>query len=122
APAHHPERALFGTTVLLALFVVDVGLERVLPARRVAAAVCVAVLWAASIARDMGDAPGKTPSEDRSAQIARGRRLRDERAQALVVTPCAYEHFALLAAYGAPERAEIRPRRDLPECPSVEVP
>ena len=41
------------------------------------------------------------------------------------VTPCAFEHFAMLAAWGAPERATIALRTGAPvtpECPTVVEP
>jgi hypothetical protein len=48
--------------------------------------------------------------------------LRHEGAQKLEVTPCAFEHFALIAGFGAPERVEIKPRGSVrpDECPAVE--
>jgi hypothetical protein len=42
--------------------------------------------------------------------IARGLDLRARGVQNVEVTPCAFEHFALLAAWGAPERATVLPR------------
>jgi hypothetical protein len=127
APAHHPERALLGVFVVLAFFVVDVG-RKVVAAfsrpRRLTAAACVGVLWLASVVRDASDVPGTASSDDRSGPIARGRALRAAGATHLHVTPCAFEHFALLAAYAAPERAEIAERTNAPispDCPRVEV-
>jgi hypothetical protein len=41
------------------------------------------------------------------------------------VTPCQFEHFALLAAYGAPERAVVEPKTNMPptsDCPVVTFP
>lgn len=133
APAHHPERALLGATVLLALFVADAGFVKLrelvdgatrdahaLAAR--AAAACVAVAWVISSARGY-DPPGTSALEDRRDPIARGAKLRADGASSLVVTPCAYEHFALIAAYGAPERVTIAAHGDAPpsSCPDVEV-
>ena len=60
---------------------------------------------------------------DRAPQIERGRALRAEGSGELLVTPCAYEHFALIAAYGAPEAVETRPGAGapvIPTCPAVE--
>ena len=131
APTHHAERALVGPLVILALFVGDDGWQRATDmaasgARRGArvAVACVLALWSLTIARDVARLPGNTEHEDRRAQVARGLRLRDEGAARLVVTPCAFEHFALLAAYGAPESAEVMPRTGAPpgpECPKVEA-
>src|SRR5262249_25819718 len=98
APAHHPERALIGTMVLLALFVVDAGLTKLRElvddgrglAAKVAAA-CVAIAWAISSVRGY-EPPGRSPSEDRRDQILHGEKLRADGVKAIVVTPCAFEH------------------------------
>ena len=136
APAHHAERALLGATFILAAFAADVlaAAAPVAWARGRAPAiggVAVVLLgaWAFTTLRALGDVPGAGPTEDRAPQIARGNALRAARATELVVTPCAYEHFALIAAYGAPERVETRPRADdagtatgpgTATCPAVE--
>lgn len=130
APAHHPERALVGTMAIGALFVADAGFvklrELVRDGRTLAAkttAACIAVAWAISSVRGY-EPPGRGPSEDRSQAIARGTKLRDDGVRAIVVTPCAYEHFALLAAYGAPENAELKPPAPPTpgaQCPAVEI-
>jgi hypothetical protein len=129
APAHHPERALLGTLVILALFVADAGfvtlreLTQTVGLAARAGAACVAVAWVISSARGY-DPPGEGPSEDRRAQVARGEQLRASGTKSIVLTPCAYEHFALIAAYGAPENVEVRPRNGLPigsDCPDVQV-
>lgn len=129
APAHHPERALLGVMVLAAVFAVDACAE--LPTRfvtsqgRAAAAFGLVLTWAWSANRVYGDQPGTSASEDRHAQVTRGRELRDRGTRALTVTPCAFEHFALLAAYGAPENATVMPRRDAnagERCPRVTIP
>ncbi|MBN9165887.1 MAG: hypothetical protein BGO98_21245 [Myxococcales bacterium 68-20] len=130
APAHHPERALLGAMVLLAAFVADAGLvklrelvydDRALAAKTAAA--CVAVAWVISSVRGY-DPPGRSQWDDRREQIARGEKLRADGASSIVVTPCTFEHFALLAAYGAPENADVKPRTGAPPsagCPDVEV-
>jgi hypothetical protein len=131
APAHHPERALLGPLLILALFVVDVGATkaRALLERgraglvRIAIAAILAV-WATWIVRG-AEIPGRTAYEDRTTQIERGAKLRADGAKALVVTPCAFEHFALLAAFGAPESADVKPRTGEPPsalCPRVDPP
>jgi hypothetical protein len=64
---------------------------------------------------------------DRREQLARGAALRGT--PGLIVTPCAYEHFALIAAYGAPERVTTLPKatpakqnvRTNADCPLVET-
>ncbi len=128
APAHHPERALLGPLVLLALFVADAGFAKLrelvddgrgLGARGAAAAIAIA--WVISSARGW-DPPGRSASEDRSEAIARGLELRRAGVKAIAVTPCAYEHFALIAAFGAPERVRLEPRASIAHaCPDVTV-
>ena len=119
APAHHPARALLGAFVMLALFVGVEGAAQLRDRRRILATACIVVLWLATAARDLPTMPGRAEGEERSAQIARGRELRG--ADRLVVTPCAYEHFALIAAYGAPERVETQTIPKSPICPGVEA-
>lgn len=131
APAHHPERALLGTLVIAALFVGDVVLAGLRPLSLVGGGHCpkvfaaaIGLAWLVSFGRGL-DMPGRSRAEDRSRQIAEGERLRREGAPSLVITPCAFEHFALLAAFGAPEKARIEARTGPPptdeeECPRVE--
>ncbi|WP_394837840.1 hypothetical protein LVJ94_13090 [Pendulispora rubella] len=132
APTHHPERALVVIWWILAPFGLDGARELVArltlrPAYGAVNAICVAVAalgWnvtqpgAWDLFRDsqMGEA-------SRAVQVARGQELRAAGAPHLVVTPCAYEHFALIAAYGAPESVDIRPPEHQPilrACPKVE--
>jgi hypothetical protein len=129
APTHHPERALVGAWWLLAPFGVDGALA--LARRRawgrpkreawVAAATVAALMtWSLAIPRRYSPAPGTSLQESRTGQEARGRALAT--AAAIEVTPCVYEHFALLAAYGAPERAHVDPPMGAHEgqaCPKV---
>jgi hypothetical protein len=85
--------------------------------------VTAAWLWSSRAA--LAAPPGSGELDDRRPQLARGRELGASGARALVVTPCAHEHFALLAAYGAPERADVRERTGAPvtvACPAVEAP
>jgi hypothetical protein len=128
--AHHPARALLGTEIILALFVVDTGIvigARMMAWRRLIVAGGVAgSLSLYTLIVGLTRIPGKTPAEDRLAQIARGDELRRAGAAELVVRPCAFEHFALLAAFAAPERARVEPRAAppgpvSPTCPEVEV-
>ncbi len=120
APAHHAERALLGVIFVLAAFAADVLVAT--RARGPWLGAMVAAAWLATTAHALGDVPGRSPSEDRAAQIARGRALHAEGATGLTVTPCAYEHFALIAAYGAPEEVIVEPSRNVaatPACPAV---
>jgi hypothetical protein len=121
APAHHAERALLSTFVVLAMFAGDVGLSWAKRSRllRIAAAGGAAA-WIASFVLGARPVPGTGPNEVRTAQVDRGLALRGE--EHLVVTPCAFEHFALLAAYAAPERATLEPRTNAPvteQCPAA---
>ena len=132
APTHHPERALVAIWWILAPFGIDGARELVArltlrPSYGAVNAVCVAVAalgwnvtqpgaWDLFLEEHMGEA-------SRAVQLARGQELRASGATHLVVTPCAYEHFALIAAYGAPEQVELRPTEHNPlfrECPKVE--
>jgi len=129
APAHHAERALLGATFLLAAFAADVLVEAAPLARARARALTFGAIvlllgaWTVTTARAFGDVPGRGAADDRRPQVLRGQALRAEGAAGLVVTPCAYEHFALIAAYGAPEHVETRPSASVavvPTCPAVE--
>jgi hypothetical protein len=132
APTHHPERALAATWWVLVAMGVD-ALAAV--AGRLAgesargmkwaamAAAGVGVAWAASLPARWADSPGRSDAERRDDQIARGLDMRARNVHAARITPCAFEHFALLAAWGAPERATVEPRTGEPigpSCPRVE--
>jgi hypothetical protein len=128
APAHHAERALLGATFVLAAFAADVLVEAAplarLRARGAAIGMAALVLgaWALTTVRALRNVPGTGATENRAAQLERGRALRAEGAGRLVLIPCAYEHFAFIAAYGAPELVETRPTMRMevgPTCPAV---
>jgi hypothetical protein len=131
APTHHPVRALAAMWwVLVAMGVDALGAAwagaRSSAARRGAgvAAALAAVAWCATLPSRWADAPGQTDAERRDGQIARGLALRADGVQAVHVTPCAFEHFALLAAWGRPEGATIDPPTHAPlttDCPRVVV-
>ena len=114
APTHHPVRPLLGVVVILVVCGVDALVEiarSLRPARRRVGGVTLGVLAAVVAARDVfayREPPG-TGEADRSTQIERGHVLRQTAGptDVLDVTPCAYEHFALLASFGAPERTAI---------------
>jgi hypothetical protein len=124
APTHHAVRALVPVLVVLGGFGAS-GAEalarawRPLPAR--AAVGLAAAAWLAFVLARTRDVPGNAPDARRTAQIARGRALAGA-ARTLEVTPCAYEHFALIAAFGAPERVKVAPPTHAPvtaACPRV---
>jgi hypothetical protein len=107
APTHHPERAL----VMVAACMVMFGADAVRNRHRVyAGALALWVVFAAYRSTTFS-------ADDRREQIARGVSLRSSRA--LDVTPCAYEHFALMAAYGAPENVRVHPAAPSDVCPVV---
>lgn len=88
-----------------------------------AAAGLAGIAWLAWLPSRWADAPGTSEVERREAPIRRGLDLRSRRVQHVEIAPCAFEHFALLAAWGAPERATVLPRTGeavTAECPRVE--
>ena len=120
APTHHAERALVPAAFLL----VPMGVAELFAARspwlrRAAAllAVPAALLALSRLAHPPGDGEAS-----RAEQVAEGERLRAAGAPAIRVAPCAYEHFALLAAHAAPERVEVLARRPAAApCPAVTI-
>lgn len=130
APTHHPERALVSLAWIaaaLAAFAIDAAHSG--PSRRwfrgtVAGGALAALVFVLRLPLALDGYPGQGDA-DRRAQVERGRALRGEGATALTVVPCAYEHFALLAAYGAPERVTVTrapEKQPVTEtCPKVEV-
>jgi hypothetical protein len=130
APTHHPARALSPLWwVLIAMGVDAVAAAIVSRAfshnARVAAACAafmVATFFCASLPPRWAAAPGRSEGESRDALIARGLGLRDRGVVGADVTPCAFEHFALIAAWGEPERVRIVGRSNGAtngECPRV---
>jgi hypothetical protein len=131
APTHHPARALAVTWWVLVGMGVDAVNTlggRLAASRRalVAGAAALAGLaWCAWLPARWADAPGRSEVERRDGPIARGLDLRARGVDHVEVTPCAFEHFALLAAWGAPERATVLPRTGEPvtaDCPLVVEP
>lgn len=130
APAHHPERALLPAIFIVAMFGADVlgeALPRMATRSRGPAfllGVILAVSWLANARTLLREPPSTSASEDRRPQIERGLALRSEDAAHVAITPCAYEHFALIAAFGAPERVDVQggelPKREVTAtCPTV---
>ncbi len=133
APTHHPERALVGAWWVLAAFGVD-GVRALVgkiawarPRREawvVAGLVCAAMAWGATLDARWRRAPARAQDERREAQVAKGEELRAKGVDEVVVVPCAYEHFALMAAYGAPERVTVEKAtggKPTEGCPAVEI-
>jgi hypothetical protein len=116
APTHHPERSVLPILWILVPFATDalrtfgrkVAWGR--PRREMwlfGLTVSGGIAWLALLPAELRDAPGMSPQEQRGAQIRRGREL--PASGSVTITPCAYEHFALVAAAGSPERFTIRP-------------
>jgi hypothetical protein len=129
APTHHPERALVAVLAPLAGFAAEgtvvAGALAMARARRalvVAFAGTAFAAWCYFAAGRWSYVPGRDPSERRDPQIARGDELRARGVAHVTVEPCQYEHFALIAAYGAPENVRTLPSSKRPvtaECPRV---
>lgn len=131
APTHHAERALLPVILLLCVFCVDAGgawvrtLTRSRSAREAwafAFTFFAAIMLFGSTWRALYNPPGNGPSEERTAQSARGQMLKSEGVSHISVEPCAYEHFALIAAFGAPEHVETLEATHQPvthDCPRV---
>jgi hypothetical protein len=132
APTHHAERALLAPLWVMAAIGIDatcVLVKRYVWSRprreglAVGVASAAAVVWVVHVVATWREHPARAPEEQRETQIARGRELRARNEAHIDVTPCAYEHFALLAAYGLPERAriaEVARTAVTPRCPHVE--
>ncbi|MDP9148882.1 MAG: hypothetical protein M3O36_02920, partial [Myxococcota bacterium] len=131
APTHHAARALAGTWWILVAMGVDaisVSTERAAGHARIRAAIAftagaLAATWCAFLPVRWSDSPGRGGSERRDAQTARGLELRARGVSSAEITPCSFEHFALIAAWGEPERAVVRPRTGsapTEDCPRVE--
>jgi len=132
APTHHPERALLAVFWTGSIFGIDGARSLAVrfvwghtrrEAWLVALVALVTVPWACVWPSRLEDFPARSASEDRSAQLARGDELRRRGVAHLTVTPCAYEHFALIAGFEAPERVTVLAERAasvVDECPHVD--
>lgn len=129
APTHHAERALLPLAFVLVPSTLGLLFEgSFTPTSRTRMRVAGAVLALVLLllhARRLPEYPGRDDA-DRSREVAKGLELRGS--SHLDVTPCAYEHFALMAAFGAPERVTVEERKpwekrpaDAPQdtCPRV---
>jgi hypothetical protein len=126
APTHHPERALaalWWTLPGLGLDALALAAARLgrshIAAIAAATSLCA---WCAFLPARLRAYPGTSDWDRRDAQIARGEAMRARHVAAAEITPCSYEHFALLAAWGEPERAQLNPLEYSPptvDCPYV---
>jgi hypothetical protein len=133
APTHHPARALVAFGWLLVAAGVDAiraifdRLSEFAPTLRlvlVLVCACVGATWCVLLPERWKAAPGRSPWDDRSVQISRGLELRKSDVERIVVTPCQFEHFALMAAWGRPERALVGRATGGPptsECPRIDI-
>lgn len=125
APTHHPERALAALWwVLPALGIDALASASSRLGHRAAGAIAAVALcaWAAFLPGRWRGYPGTSDWDRRDPQIARGEAMRARHVASAEVTPCSYEHFALLAAWGEPERAQLDPllhTPPTPDCPRV---
>jgi hypothetical protein len=128
APTHHAARALaamWWIAIGMGVDAIFVFGNALAPARRLAACIAagvVVLVWCAWLPSRWDASPGRSAYERRDAQIARGLDLRARKVAHASITPCSFEHFALLAAWGEPEKAEVRMRTKEPpteDCPRV---
>jgi hypothetical protein len=129
APTHHPERALSPLWWVLVAMGVDTIDTALFLSRGGRSRVCIGLLavgalaWLAYLPSRLSRPPGETEAERRDGPIARGLDMRIRNPSSADITPCSFEHFALIAAWGRPEAANILPalhRPPTPECPLVE--
>ena len=132
APTHHPARALAMTWWIFAgagIDVVATSLERLSRVRAglrtgaLGAMGIVATTWGVALPTRWAQSPGRSAWDDRRPQVARGLELRARHVKHVTIVPCQFEHFALLAAWGEPERAVLMPRSGKApgaECPLVD--
>ena len=131
APTHHAERAVVALCWVIAAFGADGArsIARRFAWRRpkremfvVGAIAAFAVGWMGAVLEAWREYPARGEEERRELQVARGRELR-ARGVVVMVTPCAFEHFALIAAFGAPENTRVvaaSRRAVTAECPAAE--
>ncbi len=132
APTQHPARALGPIWWILTGAGVDalqiaIATGATARARRMGAiaGAAFAAAWLTSLPSRWAAAPGRGDLERRDVQIERGLALRSSGAPVAEITPCQFEHFALIAAWGEPERARVLPRTQEPltiDCPRVTTP
>jgi hypothetical protein len=128
APTHHAARALaplWWVWIGAGIDAIATGLAKVRGrgAQRASftasgGIVVAALAWALLLPGRLALAPGSSDGERRDAQIARGEDLARRDVADVEIWPCSYEHFALLAAWGRPERATVDAPRGLPPTPA----
>jgi hypothetical protein len=131
APTHHPARALsplWWVFVGMGADALGTSVARLDPSRgRFVRGVLVgaSIAWLASLPLRWKGSPGRSDVERRDAQIAHGLDMRRRSVASAEIAPCAFEHFALMAAWGRPEGAHVLPslhEAPSPACPHVVEP
>jgi hypothetical protein len=113
APTHHAERVWLplATTCLALAPAVVASFTFATRARTWAGASALVVLLGARLARPLPF------TSERLALVREGEMLKTR--DSIVVEPCAYEHFALIAGYQRPSRVTIGAARISDVCPTV---
>ena len=114
-PTHHAVRALVPLAYLAAPLILEA-----LALRSKAFAPAIVPLAALALASTGRWAtPPGTGSDDRTGAIALGLRAAERGATELTIATCAFEHFAAIAAFGAPEHVHVTPQRPGRPCPEL---
>lgn len=128
APTHHAVRALLPIVCVLGPTVAEscVGLAERLAGPSLARKTWIVGIVAGGILVYAGvlpsryeEYPGKHEKDARLALLDKGRALKS--VPHLELQPCAYEHFALIVGYEAPERVTILPKmkEETAPCPRI---
>jgi hypothetical protein len=115
APTHHAARALAPTWWIFSASGIDAAWtlwERFATPRprRISTGVvaaATAIAWCAWLPVRWTVYPGRSDAERRDRQVALGLEMRADGVTTAEIVPCAYEHFAVLAAWGRPEGAKV---------------
>lgn len=121
APTHHAERALIGVWAMLTVLAVaavrnarECGTRWSHGLAMMAVVACFLQVSVEAYKIEYRALPG----ESRASAFAQGRALSGR--SAILLRPCAYEHYAFAAGYGAPERVRVLPAAPLAAiCPQV---
>ncbi|HXX69378.1 MAG TPA: hypothetical protein VEK07_19490 [Polyangiaceae bacterium] len=128
APTHHPVRALSPIWWVIAGLGADAMAQclrrtgSMIRVTMTGALTAAALGWAISLPSRWRASPGRSDWDRRDPQLAAGFAMQKRGVSWAEITPCAYEHFALMAAWARPERAQVNPGLHLPpsaDCPRV---
>jgi hypothetical protein len=115
-PTHHAVRALIPLAWLASPLVVF-ALTFLAGRRRAPEALAHLAACALVLACGRFTLPPGTGSEDRTEALRIGAEARANGERSLHVASCAFEHFATMAAFGAPERVTVTAQRPGGPCP-----